>query len=370
MPEDELLILAETGNAFGLWTSFDIINSMVRSCEASFEVGDDGSWNDLSELMSLGTKFKISLNNKLRMSGRVELLNSPLSADQSSVVRFVVRTILADLEVEAAEPSIRVRDKSIKDVVLAVLAYAGVDASQVVFRADVSRELITGRRGKGKTPPKDLEDLKVQAAGVQPGEKVKAFLDRHLRRHGLMIFDSPDGKLVIAEIDDDQEETYFFRCLRHEPQFNNFTMIDRNRDATGAPSEITVYGFGGGGQYQNTKLISIRENPEIKSAGFFRREIIVDDGIKTKELAARTAARAMSERIRRQDAITIQTDGLSYRERRDKIPYAPDVTCGVVADTIGGVVGKFYVETTASKVNARGGSTTQLQIVKAGTWSL
>jgi prophage tail gpP-like protein len=368
--DDELLILAEEGRAFSLWTSFDLINSMVRSCESSFEVGDDGSWNDLSELMKLGTKFTVALNGKLRMTGRVELLNSPLSADQSSVVRFVVRTRLADLETEAAEISVRVKDQSIRDVVLAVLSYAGIEASEVVFRADVSRELITGRRGKGKAPPKDLEELKVQAAAVQPGESVKMFLDRHLRRHGLIIFDSADGKLVVASVDDDQEETYFFRCFRNDPQFNNFTMIDRNRDATGAPSEITVYGFGGGAQFQNTKLVSIRENAEIKEAGFFRRQIIVDDGIKTKELAERTAARALSERIRRQDAITIQTDGLSYRERRVRVPYAPDTTCGVIADTIGGVQGKFYVETTACRVNARGGATTQLQLVKSGTWSL
>lgn len=370
-PQDVLSITATDGSSFNRWTSFELINSMVRSCEASFEVGDDGSWRDLSELSAIGADFQVLLNGKPRMSGKVEILNSGLSPEQSSTVRFVVRTVLADLEVDSAEISIRTKGRSLGEVVRATLSYAGIDESRVVYRGELARDLMTGKRTKGGAEPKDIEVLKEEAAGVQPGEKVKAFLDRHLRRHGFLIFDGPDGKLVVAEPDDDQEESYFFRCLRNDGRFNNCRILDKTKDATGAPTETVVYGFGGGRDFQHTKLIGISENALLLDGGFRRREVIVDDGVKTKELASRTAARAMSERLRRQDCFSILTDGLSYRERANiLIPYAPDTTCAVLADTIGGAQGKYYVETTQLRANANDGCQAQLQVVKAGTWTL
>lgn len=370
-PEEQLSIVAPDGTSFQLWTSFNLINSVVRSAEASFEVGDDGSWEDLEELTNIGTEFQVLLNGKPRMKGRTEVQNLPLSCEQSSTVRWVVRTVLADLEIEAAEVSIRTKGRSIKEVVLAALAYAGIDESLVEFRADVSRDLMTGKRSKGAAAPKDIEDLKEEAAAVQPGETVKAFLDRHLRRHGMLIFDGPDGRLVVAEPDDDQEETYFFRCLRGpDGRFNNCKIIDRMKDVTGSPSEIIVFGFGGGKDFQHTKLIGISENTLLLSKAFHRRSVIVDDGVKTKELAQRTAQRAMSERIRRQDCFSLSMDGLSYRERQVLVPYAPDTTCGLIAATIGGAQGKYYIETTAMTVDANAGANTQAQLVKAGTWTL
>lgn len=371
-PEDTITITAENGRAFDRWTSCEILNSIVRSSEASFEVGDDGSWRDLSELAALGTRFTVQVNGKVRVTGRVEVLNSPLDAARSSVVRFVVRTILADLEYDSA--SLRIQQKSnpsIKQIVEQALGLAGVPASMVEYRADVARNLFTGAPARGAAPRKDLDLLKEEQASMQPGETVKAFLDRHLMRHGLMIWDGPDGKLVVGEPDDDQEETYTFRCFRGAAgKFNNILSLDRTRDATGAPTQVFVFGTGGKREFAKAKVAALRENPELIGAGFQRRLVIVDEGVKSKELAERTAARAFSERIRKQDCLIVTADGLAYRDGRARIPYAPDTTCFIMADTVGGSLGKFYIEQTLLRRSPMGGDIAEVQVVKAGTWTL
>lgn len=371
-PEDSITITSEGGRAFDRWTSCEILNSIIRSSEASFEVGDDGSWEALSSLAALGTRFTVQVNGKVRVTGKVEVLNSPLDATRSSTVRFVVRTALSQIESDSA--SLRIQQKAnptIKQIIEQALGLAGIPANMIEYRTDVARNLFTGAPTRGGRPRRDLDQLKEDQASSQPGETLKAFLDRHLMRHGLLIWDGPDGKVVVGAPDDDQEESYTFRCFRGaEGKFNNVVSIERMRDASSAPTQVMVFGFGGKREYAKAKVAALRENPELITAGFLRRHVIVDDGVKTKELAERTAARAFSERTRRQDCFVIGVDGLAYRERSARVPYAPDTTCFIMADTIGGAVGKFYLEQTLLRRSPTSGDTTELQAVKAGTWVL
>lgn len=375
---DTLSITTANGKAFDRWTSFETLNSIVRSSEASFEIGDDGSWKDFSKIAALGTDVFVSLNGKPRMSGKVEVLNSPLTVAQSSVMRFVVRTILADLEVQTADPRIRFdasnnASTTIGSVVDKTLLLAGVTADTIIYGNNASRNLMTGQRGRGTNADPSLEPLTVQQAAVQPGETVKVFLDRHLRRHGLLMFDGPNGEIIIAAPDQNQEEKYTFVCYRGQGRvnrFNNIKELDRTQDATGAPSQIWVLGQGGGKDAMRQKLGAFQKNPTLFDAGFLRTVLVVDEGVKTKELAARTAARLMSETLRRQDSVTLMIDGLTFLSGRTRIPYAPDTTCQITADTMGAAIGKFYVESVAQRSTIDEGQNTQVSLVRAGTWLL
>lgn len=375
---DVLSITTADGKAFDRWTSFETVNSIVRSSEASFEIGDDGSWDDFSEIAALGVDVFVSLNGRPRMKGKVELLNSPLTVAQSSVMRFVVRTVIADLEVQTADPRIRFDTSNnaavtIGSVVDKTLLLAGVQADTFIFGNNASRNLMTGTRVRGAKPDPSLEPLTLQQAAVQPGETVKVFLDRHLRRHGLLMFDGPNGEIVIAAPDQDQEESYTFQCYRAggtDNRFNNLTEIDRTQDATGAPSEVWVLGQGGGKDAMRQKLGAFQRNPTLFDAGFIRTVMVVDEGVKTKEFAQRSAARLMSEALRRQDSITLSTDGLTFLKGRNRINFAPDTTAQLVLDTMGAAVGKFYVESVVQRSTVDEGNNSQLSLVRAGTWVL
>lgn len=372
-PVDQVELRAlETGGSFDKFTSVGLIGSILRSSEASFEMGDDGSYNDLKKAVALGSEFEVAVNGRPRMRGQIHYRASPLNAAQSSTLRCVVRTRLADMEIGSADPRLKVTKLSIKDMVLKAVAQHGYTAADVVFHGDTSRNVMTGKTSRGSRAPKDLTNLKEDQAAVQPGETTKAFLDRHLKRHGLMIWDGPDGKLVVAAPDDEQDSLYVFRAFRtgEKRANNNVTAFERIEDVTGVPTELFVFGYGGGKDYQRSKVSSSVRNDSMLAAGFSRPVLVLDEGVKTIELAIRQAKREYSERTRRQDAWVVNADGLSFLERGDNTPYCFDTCCDVIAETLGGTAGKYYIEEVSMMMDPRAGQTTMMQVVKAGTWSL
>lgn len=361
----------DAGGAFDKFTTFNITGSILRSSEASFEMGDDGSYNDLKTLVDLGSEFEVSVNGRARLRGRVHYRGSPTSARQSSTLRCVVRTRLADMEVGSADPRIKVSKLSIRDVVIKAVVQHGITPDEIDFHGDVSRNIMTGKATSAGRAQKDLAPLKEEQAAVQPGETTKSFLDRHLRRHGLMMWDGPDGRIVIAAPDDDQDSLYVFRCFRGaEGANNNVLSVERVEDAAGVPTDLFMFGYGGGKDYQRSKVGATVSNEPMRAAGFLRPVLLLDEGVKTLELAIRSAKREFSERTRRQDAWVISTDGLSFLERGDNTPYSFDTCCDVMCETLGGTAGKYYVEEVSLTMSPSDGQLAQMQVVKAGSWSL
>jgi prophage tail gpP-like protein len=383
-PEDkiELRSLATgAGGTFDAYTSAHITRSILKPSEAGFEIGDNGSYRDLREVVATGAPFDLVINGRQQLQGQVVMRESPFDARQSAALRCVFRTKLADMNIGAADPTIRVVGMTLKQLIVRAIKQHGMTERDVIFRGDVSRNVMTGKPTSGGRIPKDLEPLKEKEANVQPGETTFQLLARHLRRHGLMIWDGPDGRIVIAAPDDQQEPLYYFRCFRGEDgAANNVTRIARVEDTSGAPTSLYAFGYSGGQSFQRAKVSAGRTNQTLIDAGFaargdakigFRPVLIIDEGIRTKELAERVVGRELSERLRRQDAWAIETYGLAYRERPgDDAPYAVDTTCEAVVDSLGGSAGRFYLEELTMRVSPQDGFRTFMQATKAGTWAL
>jgi prophage tail gpP-like protein len=292
---------------------------------------------------------------------------------RSSVLRFVVRTKLADVDFASADTKIRIKNVSIKELIEQTLRPHGVMPSDIEYRCDAAREVMTGRPTKGGKPAKDLAALTEQQAAVQPGETNRAFLDRHLRRHGLLIWDGADGKIVVGEPDDVQEPLYQFRCLRGpEGQFNNFTSTERTFDVSGVPTSVTAFGTAGGADFRRSKVSARLVNEELTEQLFHRPVLIVDDGMKTNQLAQRTVAREFAERLRRSDYLPIVCDSLGYADRvgGDRPPFVVDTCAEIITSTGGGSIGKYYIEEVQLSRDPRSGDAANLTAVKAGTWIL
>jgi len=370
---DKVTIEAVDANpsVFDLFTSFELRNTMIGGSHASFEVGDAGTFNALEELTRLGSRFKVFVNDKPRLGGKIHTRRSPLDPQRSSVVQFVVRTLVSEAMAVSADPSVRVEQTSVKDFVLACYATIGATADDFVFDSGTARDLITGKASKGAREPRDLEPIKQDQARVRPPETIHAAVDRHLRRHGFMHWDGPDGKIVVGEPDDEQDPTYYFRCLRGpEGQRNNVTAIERSQDIGTAPTLLGVYGIGGGREFSKATVSSVEANESLLDLGFLRPALVIDESIRTEELAIRRARREMGQRSRTLDSWTVDADGLSFRDGRTLIPYAPDTVCDVISEGQGGAVGRYYVEATVLKLNPHQGSTSQLTIVPPGSWRL
>ena len=353
------------------FTSFSLRSSMVTASECSFELGDETGYGRLLELVGLGSRFRVFVNDRLRLTGRVEMSDGELSAEKSLTQSFTVRTKLSDAIVSSAPQGVRTRGVSIKQFLIAVYGSVGVGAGDFDFRGDVSRDLITGRRSKGKKPPVPLDPIKEDETKVQPPEAVFAAADRLLRRHGYLHWDGPDGKIVVAAPDDSQDPSYVLRSLSGDgAQDNNVIGAQRTQDVSEAATELGVFGSTRKPGVPLGKASATQRNDALIRAGFTRRIVILDESMGTKSLAERRAAREMATRRRGLERLTVTVDGLAYRDGLDPIPWAPDTTVDCLFETLGGALGTYYVEDVQMDRSADRGDTTRLGLVQKGTWIL
>jgi prophage tail gpP-like protein len=353
------------------WTSFQIKSSIVAPAEASFELGDDTGWDRVSQLCQLGAQFVVMVDDRARMVGRVEALSSASDARQSTVQSFVIRTKLSDALYSSAPQGIRLKRASIKDFVLACYEGIGLREADFIFDADVSRDLMTGRTSSGSKTAPELEPLTEEQAKVNPPETIYAAVDRHLRRHGLLHWDGPDGRVVVSAPDDQQDAISRLRSLRPpHGQFNNVVSVDRQQDVSQSPTVLGVFGVGGARDFSKTKVATTLFNADLITRGFRRTVVILDEALKTKRVAGARANREFALRNRGLDRLTVVVDGLSYREGAELLPWSPDTTVDVLIEQLGGALGSYYVEEVDMQRNASASDTTRLTLVRQGVWVL
>lgn len=368
---DLVRIESSTGGSFDIFNSFTLSNDLTMPSEAAFEVGDDGTWSQLEALTGLGALFKVYLNDRLRLTGRVELNDIPVDASNGAVTRFVVRTKLADAMYASANPAVKVKGTSIRDFLLALWEPLGVGLSDFVFEADVSRDLMTGAASDGTKPKVELEKIDVEQAKVNPPETIYQASDRHLNRHGLMLWDAPDGRIVIGVPDDEQLPLYNFRMFGDSRRnSNNVISATRTRDWSGVPTLIYVAGTGGQREWTKSKVRGFVEQQALLERGFYRPVLIVNEGVKTDALAQRQARREMTNRTKRLDTWTIKVDGLSYWDGTQRIPFGIDTVCDIQSTVAGGPNGAYLVHRVELDRNPRDGDTAELTVLKRGLWRL
>lgn len=363
------------GGTLDNFTSLAIRNDITMPSEAAFEVGDDGTWSQLGDIFQPGVQFQVFVNDTPRLRGRVEMNDVPFDADAGAVVRFTVRTKLSDAMYASADQRIRVKGTSIKDFILALYEPLGFAEADFVFDQSTSRNLSTGREGRKGDIPKDLEPIKVTEARVKPPESVYAAADRHLRRHGLMHWDDPTGKIVVGAPNDEQDPTFTFNMFRGfngggDPDTNNVLGATRTRDWSGVPAAVGVFGRRGKRDFTKARVAGRAVQDEVVAAGFYRPLVIIAEGIRTNALAERAAARELAARSKRMDAFSIDVDAFTWWDGQTQTIYSPDTTAMINTDVAGGNAGAYYVHAVTLTRDAIGGDTTQLDVLKRGLWRL
>lgn len=379
MPREHDDVRIEVVGANGLngvidnFTSFSIINDITQASEASFELGDDGTFADLGPYTAPGTIYKVFVNGLLRLSGRVEFRDVPMDASAGSVVRFTVKTAISDAMFASAKQGTKVKGVSVKQFILDLYSHIGFSESDFIFDPAASRDLMTGVAStkKGRPQKIDLEKIKIEEAQVHPPETIFQAADRHLRRHGLMHWDAPDGKIVISAPNDSQEPLYYFRCRRGgDASTNNVMGITRTNDFSGIPSILGIFGVGGKRNYSKSRVAGVVFDQDVIDAGFNRHVTIIADGVKTKVIAEKTAKRDMSARSKRKDAFDVDIDGLSWWNGDERIPFGTDTVADVQSDVAGGLVGAYYCHRVELSRDASSGDNSKLTLLKAGVWDL
>jgi len=355
------------------FASLAITNDIMSPSEAAFELGNDGAYSEIQKHIAHGTQYKVWVNDLLRLTGRVEALDIPIDAAGGSVVRFTVRTKLADAAFSSAPEGVKVKDTSIKKFILAVYKPLGYTEADFVFDQYVSRDLITGKRtgGKGSPVSVDLEPITVKDAKVQPPETIYDAADRHLRRHGLIHWDSPDGKIVVGGINDTQDAIYKLLCNRGANRnLNNVMSLTRVMDWSDIPSTLAVFGVGASRGTSRARVGYQTTDADVTAAGFYRPVKIIAEGLRTSALAKNAALREQSARSKDKDSWQIELDQWSWWDGSTNTPWGVDCVVEIESDIAGGNLGKYYVHRVMLSRTPSDGDVTNITALKAGVWRL
>ncbi|WP_437759480.1 hypothetical protein [Sorangium sp. So ce1389] len=358
---DSIRIESPAGS-FDKFGSLTITNDISQSTEMTFTVGEDGSWPALERLLGFGSEFRVYLNDRLRMTGRVYVTDSPNDAQAGSPITVTIRSKMEDARYASASGKTRVEDTTLKDFLLALYAPLGYAEKDFVFNAAVERDLITGKTAQGALPPVRLEPIRTERAKVNPPETIFDAAARHLKRHGLMHWDTPDGRIYVGRPDDQQSPIYRFRLKRGPASVgNNLLSARRVKDFSRVPSIVRVYGT-------RARVLGVSADLDLRD--FHRPVTLLSEGVRDQAQADAAARRERAERNRRKDAFEITIDGWSYWTGSLSIPFAPNTTCDVDVDTVGGPQGKYFIERVQCSLNPGQGQMTSLSLVAPGVWEL
>lgn len=397
-------------------TQYEVATSLLRPSLARFELGDETTWDDLSRVVGIGGRYTVSVNGQARVTGRMLTKNLVASASSGATIQLTVQTLLADAMFTAVDPKIGVSNTTLKELVLAAFRRLGVTERDFIFHPRASRDAITGRESgqpsaaaglrarlhalensdttgitfqqinkkrehlraqlaAAETRPVDpeLQEIKLEEARPHPPESVFAFVDRHLARHGLMMWDAADGKIVVGKPDDGQRPLYILTALRgRDGVANNLLDARKLEDYEQVPELIWVYGRGGGRDLGKARVKYNDFDPTLASVypPLDRVTMILDESIQTQEQAEARARRELLSRSMNKDAWILETDGLSYWTGRQSLPYAIDTVADVRVSVAGSASGAYLIYECMMSGDAEAGHTTRLLTVGRGIWNL
>ena len=354
-------------------TQYDVTTDLTQPSEALFEMGDSGTWSALRSALETGGRYRVVVNDRVRLTGRLLSKALPVSANSGATVQVTVRTRLADAMFTTCDPGISVHNATLQDVVLAAYRNMGLTAADFILDPALARDLLSGKGG-GLSRPADLTEMKEDAAKPHPPETVYAFAERHLNRFHLTHWDAPDGRIVVGAPNDEQAPSYHLQILRDGPDayFNNLLSAEKTEDYEQVPVSLWVYGVGGGRDQGKAKVTFVQADPVMVaiSPALDRSAVIIDEALTTQAQAEARARREMSLRSLMKDAWRLETWGLSYWDGQQRIDYGIDTVANVHVAVTGGAAGAYLVYRCSFRGDASRGHTTELLTTAKGIWRL
>jgi len=365
---DRIRIESEDGS-FTLFTSLTLTNDLTQPCEMSFECGNDDTYKSLAPLIAHGALFKVYLNDRMRLLGRVYANTIPVDAN-GSTVSVTIKSLMSDAWYASADPRVGVQNTNVKAFLLKLYKPLGFGEDAFVFKGNVFQDLMTGKIAKGGKNPRFIEGITLDQAKVQIPETIRDAAARHLKRHGLMHCDTPDGRIYVGPYDDQQLPIYKFICRRDGRSQNNILSARKIADWSDVPSVVNVFGFGTKINEGIANIGSSAVWQDVLDAGIYHPIYLQNTNLKVQELADRQALQERASRSKQKDAFEITVDGWSYWNGSEAIPYAPNTTADVDIANYGGGVGKYYIYKTSHTLDANGAATTSLSLVAPGIMDL
>lgn len=372
---DRIRVATDAGDFDG-FEKIDLSSDFSDVSSLTMTFGNAGTWRSASRVVAKGNRVRVYLNGLLQFTGRFEAAKVPTAAGTGSTVQVVARTRLADAKVASASPSVRFKDTSVKDFILALFEPLGYSTENFLFAAAAERDLATGKK-QGFTDPVDLEPLKADQLKINPPETIWEAAARVLKRHRLMMWDASDGRVLVGRPDDTQAPLYSLIARQGPASItNNVLKAERITDWTEVPSEIWVVGGTKNSDLQRATLRGVSVDLDLlavaAATGEFNRKIVLpSDGVKTQVQANAQARRELAARSRDKDAWSIEVDGWTQWDGQRAVPYAINTTSDVDVECVGAeAAGRYLIAKVRRSYDKDEGATSDLTLYAPGIYDI
>ncbi len=216
-----------------------------------------------------------------------------------------------------------------------------------------------GRGTANRMAPGDIERQRIKEAKPRAGETRWEFLARHAEHLSLMMWFSPDGKLIIGSPRYDTPPLYrFVRRIRNRPDDPNTILEGSERANDGDRySAVKVYGKTRETDGARAKVVATAIDPDWDSE-FEQTLVIHDNEIRTGEEALKRAERELAMHKANAQVLNYVVNDHGQGEYL----YAPD-TMADVDDEVAGVYGRFWVCKRTFTKDRKSGTRTALRLM-------
>ncbi len=299
-----------------------------------------------------GTSFTLNIAGQPQFTGETDGIEASGRAGETSVTVFGRSPIgrLVDTDIPAERSFTNV---TYEQLVTAAMEDVGLGDRLLFTTNEATRKIRSGHNVKTIREPKVPEGViglnrgATHIVHARLGERWFTFLQRHLTKGGIFLFDDARGDLVIAAPNRYQVPSYVF--VRQRGQARNVVNVESAHfrdDATRRFAECVVYARAPGGRSGRIKATGRYIDLDMVEAGFVKRRVFRDVNVTTPDEAAYYARRMVAEHNRSGWRLRYTLSGhvAPTNARGGRAVVVPDTMATVNDDELG-IHEDLYLET-------------------------
>jgi prophage tail gpP-like protein len=356
-------IVLDDGTQLRHWNEYEINCDILTPCDGwSFTFGSAKEWASTQNLLVPGSKVEIHLGDHKLMTGFVDVVTVSTSRNSGVSINVQGRDILRPLCKATIKPNFRIKGQTVKSMLEQVLKlyYTAPPAIDIDNKSNRTLVGVTGSfaaKDRSAKLQKQIEHLQ-----AQPNEKVIDFVCRHLRRHGLWLWTSADGNIVVSGPTYDQAPSYSIvrktgtkRVLYKDASYR--------MDQTDVPSYMEVRGRAETKEWEKTAVRATATNTDANIRHFVEPVYMQHDEATTQDQADAFARQEMTRL--RQDERVYTVTAVDHKDRATLQVFMPD-TIATVEDEFVGLRESMYVSSVTYRKSISAGTQTELRLVPIG----
>lgn len=379
--EKSYLFLYVGAEIFDYWLDFSVASSMLDSTDSfSFQAPVHPGVNDEKTLTNRGlvegavvSVWGRAPNGKTLQQhiGRCDEITYEVTRDGGTLLSVTGRDHMGPLVDSDAMPSIAMRGTTFREVILKAIEGYGFSAKQVLIDNDANRDILTGRPVSGTKmsvdAPTNLAELNIDQARPHAGETIHAFLTRHCKRFGLLMWGTAKGEIVFGRPNYSQKPIYQINLNKFKnTSTNNVKAIRRHKNVKHVPSEVHVFGKSHGHDWYRSNVHAVVTDAYTKNMGFKRVLTVSDHNCRNSSEAEQRAKYELSHKRQSADVVNATMYGISQNE----YVYAVDTVADINSDAIGINNEAWYIIGRRFTASRSAGTQTHLHLVPKGSIAL